>query len=220
MSLTVHAYVLRGAYRLEADLTVGDGLTLVSGASGAGKTTLLRMLAGLERPSAGEIAFDGQILSNAQVFIPAWERGFVTAFQDARLLPHASVRDNLLFARKRGRGAAAIFEDVEPVLEALGLVPLLSRRIGGLSGGERQRVGLGRALLSQARLLLLDEPTAMLDQERQRLVFQLIRQAADRCSVLVASHLEAPLANRVIRVENGKAALALSCSAQTQETQS
>ena len=173
----------------------------VTGPSGAGKTTLLRLIAGLDKADEGAISFNGRELTH----VAAWERGFATAFQDARLMPHLSVRENLLFARKRSR-EAPMFADIDPVIEALDLAPLLHRRVMGLSGGERQRVGLGRALLGSAQLLLLDEPTAMVDSVRRRAIAALVRETANRAAVLMASHLSDPIAaERSIRVENGAA---------------
>jgi len=148
----------------------GETLALL-GPSGCGKTTLLRVIAGLERPTAGIVSFDGADVTG----IPAHRRGFGMMFQDHALFPHLDVAGNIEFGLKRAgweseRRAARIHE-------LLGMVDLAGfgpRRIDNLSGGERQRVALARALAPQPKLLMLDEPLASLDRGlRERLVLEL-----------------------------------------------
>ncbi|MFN3232814.1 MAG: molybdenum ABC transporter ATP-binding protein [Alphaproteobacteria bacterium] len=140
-----------------------EGVTALFGPSGGGKSTLLRAIAGFERPS-GSISFDGTVWQNGRrkAFTPPNRRPVGFMFQDARLFAHLTVQGNLDYAAKRSGGTT-----MAPVVEALDLGPLLSRRPTSLSGGERQRVALGRTLLRQPKLLLLDEPLAALDADRK-----------------------------------------------------
>lgn len=127
----------------------------ISGASGAGKSTLLRCIAGLE-PASGSVSVWGRVLQDPNKSMPIWERKVGWVPQDSLLFPHLSVAENLRF----GGGGP---EQVLALAEQLEIAHLLERRPRALSGGERQRVALGRALLSEPELLLLDEPFAALD---------------------------------------------------------
>jgi len=142
-------------------LDVGDGEFIVLvGPSGSGKSTLLRLVAGLETSSGGAIRFDGKRIDS----LPPRRRDVAMAFQTPALYPHLSVRDNLAFPlRMRKFPAADIGKRVAATAEPLRIATLLDRWPGELSGGERQRVALGRALVRDARCLLLDEPFAHLD---------------------------------------------------------
>src|SRR3569623_3451514 len=156
----------RGDFELDAafDATPGAG-TALFGRSGAGKTSVLRAIAGLER-FAGCCRLDGEIWQDGARFLPAHRRAIGYVFLESSLFPHLSVRGNLEFGLKRARLASVIgFDDA---VALLGLAPLLARAPDTLSGGERQRVALGRALLSQPRLLLLDEPLSALAQRRKQ----------------------------------------------------
>ncbi len=142
------------------------GVTALFGPSGSGKTTLLRIIAGFEPQAVGVVSFAGKVWldSAAETYIPPYRRAVGYVFQDARLFPHLNVEGNLAFAAKRSKAGSALKREV---VQALDMDMLLSRRPVGLSGGERQRVALGRALLTQPRLLLLDEPLAALDLRRK-----------------------------------------------------
>lgn len=142
---------------------MGDGETLVIlGPSGAGKTTLLRMIAGLERPDSGTMLLDGHDLLK----IPASQRRVALVFQHDALFPQMTIYENLAFAlRVRRTPAAAIENRVNGVARALGIETHLRERPARLSGGERQRAALARAVLSDPRVLLLDEPLAHLDPQ-------------------------------------------------------
>jgi molybdate transport system ATP-binding protein len=149
-----------GGFRLNAAFALpARGLTALSGPSGSGKTTLLRCMAGLER-LAGRLVVGGEAWQDATSFRPPHRRPVGMVFQDASLLPHLSVRGNLTYGAHRAQAGGVGFDDV---VSLLGLSPLLARSTANLSGGERQRVALGRALLSQPRLLLMDEPLSSLD---------------------------------------------------------
>ncbi|MGZ3273845.1 MAG: molybdenum ABC transporter ATP-binding protein [Caulobacteraceae bacterium] len=160
-----------GDFRLDARFQgAADGVTVLFGPSGAGKSSVLAAVAGALRPEAGRIALSGEALFDSArgVDLPMERRRVGWVFQDARLFPHLSVEGNLRFGLKRapGRGVAGPIR-FDEVVDALGIGHLLHRRPRDLSGGERQRVGLGRALLSQPRLLLMDEPLASLDAPRR-----------------------------------------------------
>ena len=160
---------------LEAiDLTIPDGqLVSVLGPSGGGKTSLLRAIAGLERPSAGRITFDGRDLAG----VPAHERGFGLMFQDYALFPHRDVAGNVGFGlRMAGWDAGRLRERVAEMLALVGLPGAQGRSVAELSGGEQQRVALARALAPGPRLLMLDEPMGSLDRAlRERLPMELRR---------------------------------------------
>ena len=152
-----------GAFRLDAEFRLpARGLVGLSGPSGAGKSTLLRCIAGLTRLD-GRLTVGGETWQAGRAFLPAHRRPIGMVFQDASLLTHLSVRGNLDFAWRRVRGPRHIAWD--EAVDLLGLGALLARDPQTLSGGEKQRAALGRALLSQPRLLLMDEPLSSLDAE-------------------------------------------------------
>lgn len=170
-----------GAFRLDAAFAIpATGITGLSGASGCGKSTLLRCLAGLTRLAGGELQVDGDVWQDAAAFVPPWQRAIGYVFQDARLFPHLSVRQNLRFGLRRA-GMGDVRE--EDVVDFLALAPLLGRYPAALSGGERQRVAIGRALLSQPRLLLLDEPLAALDRDSAEAILPSLRDLSQRFGV-------------------------------------
>ena len=140
-----------------------DGrLTVLVGPSGCGKTTLLRMIAGLEQASSGQVLFAGQDVTA----IPPWERNAAMVFQSYALYPHMTVFANLAFplqARKLSK--AAIRQQVERTAQALGIGHLLQRKPRELSGGQMQRVALGRAMVRQPQVYLMDEPLSNLDAQ-------------------------------------------------------
>ncbi len=150
-----------GSFLLDAAFSVpATGVTGLSGPSGCGKTTVLRAMAGLHRIENGYCEIGGEVWQSETMFRPAHRRPVGYVFQEASLFAHLSVRRNLLFGT-RGAGGAVAFEDV---VGLLGIGGLLDRSPQHLSGGERQRVAIGRALLSQPKLLLMDEPLSALDR--------------------------------------------------------
>lgn len=207
----------RADFTLEAEFTVPTpGIVALFGRSGCGKTTLVNLISGLLAPDEGRIELDGVVLTDtrAGTGIPAERRRMGYVFQDARLFPHLSVSGNLRYGEKRaarrngpqGQRQAVGFD---AVIELLGLARLLERRPHELSGGERQRVGLGRALLSQPQLLLLDEPLASLDVARREEVLPYLEALRDRLSlpmVYVSHQFDEvlQLATHVVLLETGK----------------
>jgi molybdate transport system ATP-binding protein len=165
-----------GAFTLAARFaTPAEGITALYGRSGTGKTTLVNMLAGLVRPDRGRIAVAGEVLfsSDEGIDLPPERRRLGYVFQEGRLFPHYSVRGNLTYGRRRVAGAGP---DFDAVVALLGLERLLDRRIGDLSGGEKQRIAIGRALLAEPRLLLMDEPLASLDAPRKAEILPFIER--------------------------------------------
>jgi spermidine/putrescine transport system ATP-binding protein len=144
---------------LDLDLSRGEFFTLL-GPSGCGKTTTLRMIAGFERPSAGQIQIEGEDVAA----LPPHRRPTNTVFQSYALFPHLSVEDNVAFGLKRRKiGKDEIAARVSAELERVGLAAEAKRRPSQLSGGMQQRVALARALVNLPKVLLLDEPLGALD---------------------------------------------------------
>lgn len=151
-----------GRFKLDAGFSIpASGVTALFGPSGAGKTTVLRCLAGLTRLE-GRVAVRGVVWQDGARFTPPHLRPVGYVFQEPSLLEHLSVRGNLEYGLRRAPKVRTGFGEV---VAFLGLEPLLRRGVLRLSGGERQRVAIGRALLSQPELLLMDEPLSGLDAE-------------------------------------------------------
>lgn len=189
----------------------GDGVTVLFGPSGAGKSATLAAIGGIGRPESAAIALDGRVLTDTAqgIALPPQRRRIGWVHQDARLFPHLPVRANLLYgARRAAAGAQRI--TLADVVAVLDIAALLDRGVRDLSGGERQRVALGRALLSQPDLLLLDEPLAALDRRRRHeilgFIVRLKREFALPMVYVTHGIDEASaLADRVVRIEAGRA---------------
>ncbi len=201
----------RPEFALEASFTAPTpGVIALFGRSGSGKTTLINMIAGLVAPDSGEIRLGDEILTDtrAGVNVAVERRRVGYVFQDARLFPHLGIAANLRYGEKRARGAPRLI-DFDEVVVLLGLEALLARRPRHLSGGERQRVALGRALLAQPRLLLLDEPLASIDVARREEVLPYLERLRDRLAipmVYVSHQFEEVLrlATHMVLLEAGK----------------
>ena len=190
--------------------TPARGVTALFGASGAGKTTIVNAIAGLLRPQRGHVRLGGiDLLDTATgVDVPIEERGVGYVFQDARLFPHLTVDGNLRFGDRRNRRRPRVIAH-DDVVALLGIGHLLARRPGALSGGERQRVALGRALLAQPRLLLLDEPLASLDGARRAEILPYLERLRDEVGlpIVYVSHAideVVRLATRVVVLAEGR----------------
>ncbi|MEJ5899252.1 molybdenum ABC transporter ATP-binding protein [Ochrobactrum teleogrylli] len=198
-----------GKFAVEADFAAGGGVTALFGHSGAGKTTLLKMIAGTLRPESGRIAVGDFALFDADkgIDLPPEKRRIGYVFQEARLFPHMSVKRNLTYARWAGHRQAT--RNFDEVVTLLGIEQLLDRRPTTLSGGERQRVAIGRALLSDPALLLLDEPLSSLDHARRQEILPFIERLRDesRVPVVYVSHEideVARLADEIVLLSGGK----------------
>ena len=189
--------VVRSAFERRIDITSDARVIALTGASGSGKTSALHAIAGLLTPARGHIAIDGHVLfdSDARIDVPVHRRRIGYVFQDARLFPHLDVRANLLYGLRAHPTDTPVFA-LDAMTGLLGLDALLDRRTQGLSGGEAQRIALGRALLSQPRLLLLDEPLSMLDQDRREELLPYLQQVRDRTQLpmVYVSHVPAEVA--------------------------
>lgn len=183
--LEVAAAKRLGAFELDIGFSCeASGITAVFGRSGAGKTTLVNILAGLLRPDRGRISVGGSVLycSERGIDLPPDRRRLGYVFQEGRLFPHLSVRGNLTYGyRRRSPGERRI--EFDQIVALLDLGELLGRRPQGLSGGEKQRVALGRALLANPRLLLMDEPLAALDQARKEEVLPFLERLRDELAI-------------------------------------
>ncbi|MEO3384943.1 molybdenum ABC transporter ATP-binding protein [Mesorhizobium sp. CAU 1741] len=152
-----------GAFRLAVDLTLPmHGISALFGPSGCGKTSILRSVAGLNR-IPGRIAVGDQVWQDETEFVPTHKRALGYVLQEASLFSHLSVRQNLTYGEKRARIAERHIR-FDDIVSLLGIGHLIDRAPHNLSGGERQRVSIGRALLSQPQLLLMDEPLSALDR--------------------------------------------------------
>jgi len=184
----------QGGQALLADgldlLVPGGRIVAILGPSGSGKSTLLKMVAGLEPPDAGAIYFAGQDLAA----VPPERRGFALMFQDFALFPHLDVVDNVAFGLvEQGLRRAVARERALQMLAVFGLHSHARQKVWRLSGGEQQRVALARALITQPRLLLLDEPFSALDAElRTRLRDEFTQRiAAAAITTVLVTHDEA-----------------------------
>lgn len=173
--LRLKAHWQRQQFSLSVDTTIkAQGITALFGRSGCGKTSLIRLIAGLDRVPGAEVTFDDQHWQQQQTFVPLHQRRIGLVFQQNGLLPHLSAEQNLLYGFHR---VAAENRRLLPadVIGMLALQPLLSQRVSALSGGQQQRLALGRALLANPQLLLLDEPFAALDNQTKTAILPYIR---------------------------------------------
>jgi branched-chain amino acid transport system ATP-binding protein len=212
---------LRVAYgRIEAlrgiDLEVGDGeIVTLLGGNGAGKTTTLRTISGLLTPVAGSISFDGQRLDGLKAHdIVALGIGHVP--EGRRIFPRMSVHENLTMGAYRRRGD--ISQDLERVFTLFPVLKERRQQLGGnLSGGEQQMLAIGRALMGQPRLLLLDEPSMGLAPMIVARIFEILREINEQGTTLLVVEQNAAqalrLASRGYVLETGAIALNDSASA-------
>ena len=192
------------------DFRTDSSITGVFGPSGAGKTTLFNLLSGVDTPEKGQIKLDSETLSdlNQNINIPGKNRNIGYVFQENYLFPHLNVKRNLLFSKPytKKKKQYISFHDVVDLLD---IKPILSKKIRQLSGGERQRIAIGRALLYQTRLLLLDEPFSNVDcYKRKQIISYLLRinHHFNIPMVIISHHLEdiLKLTRKIVIIENGK----------------
>jgi molybdate transport system ATP-binding protein len=214
MRLEVDVQHRFGAFALEARFVTDGSLTALFGRSGAGKTSLVNIIGGLLHPDRGKVVVNGRVLVDTAkgVFVPRHRRRIGYVFQEPRLFPHLSVRQNLLYgywftptAERR--------ENLRRVIDLLGIGMLLDRGTAVLSGGEKQRVAIGRALLASPHLLLMDEPLASLDDARKSEILPYIERLRDedRVPIVYVSHSVPEvtrLATTIVLLADGKVAAA------------
>ena len=178
-------------FDLDVDLAIGAQTLALVGRSGAGKSTLLNVVAGLARPDGGSVSLDGETLVGveARVELPPERRRIGYLFQHYALFPHLSVRENIAFGLFR-IDAAARAARVDRALAFLGLQRVARARPAELSGGERQRTALARALVTEPKALLLDEPLAALDVESRARIRLELRDVLARLAIpaIVVTH--------------------------------
>lgn len=201
---------LSRGFRLDVELTVPPGVTMLFGPSGAGKTTILDCIAGLTRPDSGRIALGDQLLfdSVAGIQVPAERRRIGYVFQSLALFPHLSVQRNVEYGLGRFSEAERR-QRVQELLEAFRIAPLAQRRPAQISGGEGQRVALARALVTEPHALLLDEPLAALDLATKARIIEDLRawNARRRIPVLYVTHSQREafaLGERMIAIDEGR----------------
>ena len=176
------------------------------GPSGCGKSTTLRMIAGLDVPTSGSVRIDGRDVTH----LPPAERGIAMVFQNYALFPHLSVADNISFGLQvRKVPKAERVQRLQQTAQLLGLTALLDRRPGQLSGGQQQRVALGRALVAQAKVCLMDEPLSNLDAQLRQEMRSELRELQQRLglTVVYVTHDQAEamsMADQVVLLHKGQ----------------
>jgi molybdate transport system ATP-binding protein len=199
-----------GTFKLNVRFEAVGGATALFGPSGSGKTSVVNMIAGLLKPDRGAITLDDTVLfdSARNIDVPPHKRRLGYVFQEGRLFPHLSVRQNLDYGRRMNRQPRDQ-DEFNRIAALLDIGQLLDRRPSMLSGGERQRVAVGRALLMQPRLLLLDEPLASLDAGHKREILPYLVRLRDEAKVPIVyvSHTPAEvrrIATEVVLLNDGK----------------
>lgn len=191
----------------DISLSIRKGeIVSILGPSGCGKTTLLNLILGLTQATSGKIMFDGEDLTN----VPMQKRGFNIVFQDFALFPNLNAYDNIIYGL-RNNPSASTPEEVNELIDLLGLRKHLNQRIDELSGGQKQRVAIARTLVLKPRILLLDEPLSALDGLIKEPIKERIRMIARQfeLTTLIVTHdpEEAlTLSDRVLIINNGQIA--------------
>jgi len=204
--LEAHVRLRQGGFVLDARFGAPAGVTALFGPSGSGKSTLLAALAGLKKLDAGRIALNGRMCADTGMHVPPHQRGFGLVFQEARLFPHLTIRQNIAYAARRAPQSRLRLEEVA---EFFDIASLLDRPVNNLSGGEKSRAALARALVSWPDFLLLDEPFAALDGARRRNFIEILLATHHRFKIpmLVVTHNiddAAALASHMVAIEKGR----------------
>lgn len=182
--LELDLHFQREEFSLQLQQQFTAPITGILGASGSGKSTLLSLIAGLLKPQQGRIILNGKVLCDvaARSWIPPHQRHIGLVFQDGQLLPHLSVRKNLLYGFHNIAPEQRRFT-MDTIMELLEIGHLLERKPAQLSGGEKQRVALGRAVLYSPQLLLLDEPLSALDERLKQQILPFFLRIYDECKI-------------------------------------
>ncbi len=198
MNSTCRIQLQRADFLVDASFSIPEkGVLGIFGHSGSGKTTLLRCLAGLEKNVQGRIEIDGEVWLDENKSLATQQRNIAYVFQEGRLFPHMTVAKNLQYGANRSAitsndksGNKSSSTDRAALLELLNITHLLTRYPDQLSGGEKQRVAIGRALLKNPKILLLDEPLASLDEKRKQEILPYLEKLHDDLSIpiLYVSH--------------------------------
>lgn len=167
-------------FDLDVDVSIGNELLVIEGASGAGKTTILNCLSGLITPDSGHIAVDDRVLfdDKARINISTEKRHIGYLFQNYALFPNMSVRNNVLYGLRNKRGfrrrqeRREMLDYADYTMETLGISHLADKRPTHISGGEKQRVALARAMVTKPSLMLLDEPFSALDENTKEKIYE------------------------------------------------
>jgi molybdate transport system ATP-binding protein len=199
-----------GSFCLQVKASVSGEQTGIFGESGSGKSTLVHLISGLAQPDKGEILLDDQYLfsSNKKINLATERRHVAIVFQQAMLFPHMSVKANLLYGYKRCRPENRRIKP-ESLIDLLKLQPLLQRGVENLSGGEKQRVALGRAVLANPHLLLMDEPLSALDDTLRFQIIPYLRSVSEefRIPYLFISHSLTEMqlmTDHILEIKNGR----------------
>jgi molybdate transport system ATP-binding protein len=206
-ALEAEVRLRQGGFVLDAKFAApAGGVTALFGPSGSGKSTLLAALAGLKKLDSGRIALMGRVCADAGLHVPPHRRGFGLVFQEARLFPHLTVRQNIAYAASRAPHAKLAMAEVADFFD---IASLLDRPVRNLSGGEKSRVALARALVSMPDYLLLDEPFAALDGARRRSFIEVLLAAHRqfKIAMMVVTHNiddAAALASHMVAIAQGR----------------
>ncbi|AEC01542.1 ABC transporter ATP-binding protein [Parasphaerochaeta coccoides] len=186
------------------EINEGEMVTLL-GPSGCGKTTTLRIISGFENQTSGDVYIDDELVNT----LPANKRNTSMVFQSYAIFPHLSVRQNIGFGLElKGFGKQRIADEVDKMMETMGLGPLGNRRPSQLSGGQQQRVALARAIVNKPRVLLFDEPLSNLDaklREQMRIEIRRIQKQFNITSIYVThDQIEAmTVSDRIVVMDKG-----------------
>lgn len=191
MKLQIDIEKKQGDFSLKVKTGLSGKRVGIFGASGSGKSTLIHLISGLTKPDAGRIELDGDCLFDSQkgIDLSPEKRRIAIVFQQATLFPHLGVKSNLLYGYKRCKPAERRISP-DAVIKALNLEHLVGRGVGKLSGGEKQRVALGRAVLANPRLLVMDEPLSALDDSLRYQIIPYLRSVSEEFGIpcLFISH--------------------------------
>ena len=210
MRIRIKAKKKMGSFSMALNADISGDRIGIFGNSGSGKSTIVNLISGLLQPDSGEIFLDDKALFSSQqgINLPPEQRRIAIVFQQAMLFPHLSVKSNLLYGYKRCRAEHRHIKP-EALIDLLKLKPLLERGVNRLSGGEKQRVALGRAVLANPRLLLMDEPLSALDNTLRFQIIPYLRSVSEEFNIpyLFISHSITEMqlmADQILVINNGE----------------